>query len=127
VRKLTDAELRSFLSQVLAAESVFFPQLAIKLGFNWFKQIKPRLSDAWFREEFDETLEVVKFSLIQRMHETALKGTLPGKVPPAAVHIKEMIKLIDSGALLGRARVEKEESTFDPEQEAIHRKRLGIE
>ena len=127
MKKLTEAELRSFLSQVLAAETVFFPQLAIKMGFNWFKQIKPRLQESWFRDEFDETLEVVKFSLIQRMHETALKGTLPGKVPPAAVHIKEMIKLIDSGALLGRARAEKEGSDFNPEQEALHRKRLGIE
>lgn len=125
MKKLSDPELRQFLDQALILHEVNFPVLAAKLNFNWFKQIKPRLKEPWFKSEMEETLECIKFELISKIHTVATKGSKPGEVPPSSAHLKEMIKLIDSGALLGRAMEEKQEA-LSPEAEARHKKRLGI-
>lgn len=120
-------QLEKFIAQCLAAKSLDFPDVAYTIGLSWSRDVKPELKEPWFREAMEEMLEKFKYSLVQKIHTIASKGVLNGGPPPAVAHIKELIKLIDSGVLLGSVDTEEDTTKgLSPEEELRHKKRLGI-
>ncbi len=119
--------LDRFIQQCLKLESVDFPDVAYTLNLSWTKELKPAFKECWGKEAMEEMLEKMKFKLVNRLYVAAVKGAPIGKVPPPAVHIKEMIKLIDSGVLLGGGSEEEaEKPVMSEEEERRHKKRLGL-
>lgn len=124
---VTKEQLQNFIKQCLILNSLDFPEVAYSQQLSWNKDIKPQLKDEWFKEEMEEMLERVKFKLIKKLHEAAINGALPGRPTPNSAHIKEMMKLINSGVLLGdEGEGEALDEGFSPEEEERHLTRLGI-
>ncbi len=126
---LTNEQLANFIKQCRTLKSLNFPDIARGLNMNWFKDIKPLLeSDKTFLLQMQELVEEMRYHLIGKLQQTALQGKLPGR-PVEVGMIKEMIRLIDQGAILGKMRAEDSESR-EPEmsdvEEAEHKKRLGL-
>jgi hypothetical protein len=121
----TPDQARHFIAQCLASQSIDFPDVAYTQKLSWSRDLKPLLSEPWFREEMEEMLEKVKFKLANQSYQAAVNPK-PGAIPPPVAHMKEMMKLIDSGVLLGAPEKEEEASEVNPEEERRHLKRLGL-
>lgn len=121
--------LTKFIQQCLKLESVDFHDIAYSMNMSWTRDFKPLLQEPWAKEALEDMLEKMKFKLINRLYTAAVKGVPAGKVPPPAAHIKEMIKIIDSGLLLGKQESGEEgakEPAMSEEEERRHKKRLGL-
>ena len=98
----TQEQLEKFVQQVRAGRSVEFPSVARSVGLNWFKDVKPLLeTNPIFYEALQEVLEEMKYELYQCLLKTGRDGK-SGR-PPEIAYIKEVIKFIDSGAILGKS------------------------
>lgn len=123
--------LEKFLLQVEILSSINFPEIAKSQDLNWFKDIKPCIEkQEWFRNRLEELLEGIKFGLVNGLLEVARVGKTKFAPSPEVSYVKAVVEYIDSGVLLGvkpkdvqnAERVER-----SPEEEAAHRKRLGLE
>lgn len=115
----TKDELDKFLNQVRALQDIHFPDAAKLVGLNYHKDIKPELEKrGWFYVKMLEVLEEIKFHLLGKLLKTAKLGR--GVDAPDPTSINAIIKLIDSGALLGiKPEVEvpiKENSSLSEEE-----------
>lgn len=128
---VTLEQMQSFCTQVAAIGSVNFPALARGMGLNWFKDIQPLIeSNPAFAELLKDTLNEMRFQLLQRLCEAALNGKLRSGPPVDAGAIKEMVKLIDSGAILGsvgEGGLGKREPNASDISEHLKRLNLGVD
>jgi len=129
-RKLNEAQLKEFVRQCRVAKTLDFPTVANGQGWNWRTEIKPRLDDpkvAWFRGEMEDFLEDMRYKLVHALHSAAIGAAPKGAMIPSAASINSMLKMIDSGILLGAVKEEKPaEEKVDTEAERKWRERLGL-
>ncbi len=123
-------DLRKFIAQCLALSSISFPDCAEKVGLKWEK-VKPYFKEEWFVAEMANMLEVMKYQLADKLMYAALNGSTKYKPAPSVAHIKAVMELIDSGALLGKLAIKSRESegSGEGEPEEIDdelKKRMGL-
>lgn len=123
--RLCKEELLKFVNQVRVEGSIDMFGVAEKLGYNWFRQVKPRIkTDLWFREALQEALEAIKFELYQGLLRVGRDGRIRGS-NPEITYINSVIRHIDSGSILGVSEEDMGQQPDKDETEA-HLKRLGI-
>jgi len=126
MKKLKARDLQAFCDTLSQSKSINLPMVAATLGLDFFKQIKPEIeSNDEFRESLGRTLEILKYELSQRLLEAALNGRPKNRPAPEISYINAIIKIIDSGTLLGvkpmEAQMGEDSSGFEE-----HKKRLGL-
>lgn len=128
---ITLEEMQKFCTQVAAMGNINLPAIARGMGLSWFKDIQPVIeSNPEFGEMLKNTLNEMRFELLQRLCEAALNGKLRSGPPVDAGAIKEMVKLIDSGAILGsvgEGGLGKREPNASDINEHLKRLNLGVD
>lgn len=99
-----------FLKQIKLTESIDFPSIAILVKSDWFKELKPEVEkDPAFKKELEQILEGYRYSMLQKVFNIALNGKTAGYGKnPELSHVREVVKLIDSGIILGKVESESE-------------------
>lgn len=123
------AKLEQFATQVDLLKTLNFPNVALSLGLNWFADVKPALKEEkWFYQKMCEVLEAIKYDLYDKALTPARTGKSADGSPEIS-YINAIVKYIDSGQLLGITGLEvgDEKPQRNPEQEAEHRRRLGLD
>jgi hypothetical protein len=122
-------QLAQFIAQFRSLQSLNFPYIASTLTppANWFHDIKPHLrSNVAFLSAMQEVLEEIKFTLLQKLLQVGRDGKKYQGPSPEPTHIKAIIQMIDSGALLGIAsKGGSSEGSVSPAEEAQRLRRMG--
>lgn len=112
--ELHDPVLKRFIGQIRASKSIDFPALALSQGVNWFDDLRPLLKvEPAFKAAMQEALLEIKYSLLQGILEVAQEGKPRNGVFSEITYVNAIIKLIDSGVVLGMDKEEKPEEPAD--------------
>lgn len=124
--KVTKEQLSDFVKQLIISQSLDFPSVARSQGLNWFKDLLPLLTtNLDFRASIEEALSDFKYALLNGIFQIAHDGKpRTGRVVEIS-YVKEIIKYIDSGALFGAVKEEKEPEV-DEETIQRHLARLNL-
>lgn len=123
-----DDQLKKFVEQVRTRQGIDFPLIANKMGLSWVRDIQPQLrTNPEFLAAMQEVLQELKYSLLQSLFTVARDGKSRGGSSGEPTHIREIIKHIDAGTLLGAGMVPDEpgEKAEDPALARERLKRMG--
>lgn len=109
---MNEQSKQDFIKQLTLLQSINLPQVAKDMGLDWFNELKPEIDkDCKFKSAIEEYLERCRYEMLQKVFTVGMNGKTAGYgKSPEMSYIKEVIKFIDSGVILGKVKEEEEHS-----------------